>query len=287
MLNRKIPEFIWINGKFVPYNESNIHVLTHSLHYAGAVFEGIRAYNGKVFKLEEHTERLLKSAEHMQLDIKYTAKEINDITYQLLEKNSIENAYIRPLIWRGAESVAIHTLDLSVNILIAAFESQAKFVSNLKLKLGKWRKPSPDSMPPQAKSSTHYGMAVAAQSMAQAQGYDDSLILDYEGFVAECNVANIFFGKGSRIVTPIADRFLNGITRQSVMLMAKKIGFEVKEARIHLEELADYDYCFLTGTAKEVGGIGTIDLERTVLNFPDPEEKVKLLQSEFAKMVGK
>lgn len=287
MLNKKKPAFVWMNGKFISYDESYIHVLTHSLHYSGAAFEGVRAYNGKAFKLEEHTERLLQSAKYMLLDVSYSAEEINEVVYQLLEKNSIKNAYIRPLIWRSAESMGIYTPGLSTSILIAVFDSQATFANNLRLKVGKWRKPSPESMPTQAKSSTHYGMAVVSQASAESEGYSDSLILDYEGFIAECNVANIFFGKGNTIVTPIADRFLNGITRQAMIIMAKQMGFDVKEERIGPWQLGEYDYSFLTGTAREIGGIISIDFEKSVSHFPDPQEKVKLLQAEFAKMVGK
>lgn len=279
--------FIWINGKFVPSNEAYVHVLTHSLHYAGAVFEGERAYNGRVFKLEEHTNRLLKSAEYMGLKIRYSAGEIIKVTYQLLEKNSLSDAYIRPLIWRGDESLGIYNSELSVNILIAAVVSKNNFVNGLKLNLGNWCKPSLKAIPPQAKSSAHYAMAIVSQITSSQLGYDDTLVLDEQGYVAECNVANIFFGEGNKLITPIADRFLNGITRQAVMVMSRNLGFEVVEARISLEDIAKYDYSFVTGTAREIGGIGLIDLGASIINFSDPEQKVKLLQSEFAKLVGK
>lgn len=280
-------DFIWINGKFVPSNEAYIHVFTHSLHYAGAVFEGERAYNGKVFKLEEHTKRLLKSAEYMGLEIKYGEEEINQVTRELLEKNSLKDAYVRPLIWRGAESMGIYSPELSVNLLIAAVSSRIEPLNNLKLNLGSWCKPSSKALPPQAKSSAHYAMVITSQITASRLGYDDSLVLDEEGYVAECNVANIFFGKGNELITPIADRFLNGITRQAVIGMAKYMGFNVVEARISLEDLGAYDYSFRTGTAREIGGIGSIDLNKSWVYFPDPEGKVRLLQSEFAKLVGK
>ncbi|MFK7967968.1 MAG: aminotransferase class IV [Rickettsiaceae bacterium] len=280
-------DFIWINGEFVSSNESYVHVLTHSLYYAGAVFEGERAYNGKVFKLEEHTERLLKSAEYMGIKIKYSAEEIIKVTYELLERNSLKNAYIRPLIWRGTESIGIYNPKLSINILIATFSSKNEFLNGLKLNLGGWCKPSPRALPPQAKSSAHYAMAIVSQIESSKLGYDDSLVLDEEGYVAECNVANIFFGKGNKLITPIADRFLNGITRQAVIGMAKNLGFEVTEARISLEDISKYDYSFITGTSKEIGGVGSIDLKKSVIIFQDSEGKVRLLQSEFAKLVGK
>ncbi len=280
-------DFIWINGKFISSEEAYIHSLTHSLHYSGAVFEGERAYNGKVFKLEEHTKRLLKSAEIMGLEIEYSATEINKATYELLEKNVLKDAYIRPLIWRGAESMMIYNPELSVNLLIAAIYSRIEPLNNLKLNLGAWCKPSARALPPQAKSSAHYATAITSQMAASKLGYDDSLVLDEEGYVAECNVANIFFGKDNKLVTPIADRFLNGITRQTVIEMAKNLGFEIVESRISLEEIGEYEYSFITGSAREVGGVGSIDLNDSIIMFLDPEEKVKLLQSEFAKLVGK
>lgn len=292
MFNNKLPEFasdfIWINGEFLHLNKAYVHVLTHSLHYAGAAWEGERAYNGKIFKLEEHTNRLLKSAEYMGLvPIKYSAQEINAVTYELLKKNSLKDAYIRPLIWRGAESMAIYNSTLTVNMLIIMLPSRAEFLSNLKLNLSSWCKPSPKAFPPQAKSSTHYGMPVVSQITASNNGYDDSLVLDEEGYVAECNVANIFFGKGNKLITPIADRFLNGITRQAVIEMAKSLEFEVIETRIPLEALDKYEYSFITGTAREIGGVGSIDLGKIVHYFPDPDGKIKMLQSEFARLVGK
>jgi branched-chain amino acid aminotransferase len=292
MFNNKLPEFasdfIWINGEFLHLNKAYVPVLTHSLHYAGAAWEGERAYNGKIFKLEEHTNRLLKSAEYMGLvPIKYSAQEINAVTYELLEKNSLKDAYIRPLIWRGAESMAIYNPTLTVNMLIIMLPSRAEFLSNLKLNLSSWCKPSPKAFPPQAKSSTHYGMPVVSQITASNNGYDDSLVLDEEGYVAECNVANIFFGKGNKLVTPIADRFLNGITRQAVIEMAKSLEFEVIETRIPLEDLDKYEYSFITGTAREIGGVGSIDLGKIVHYFPDPDGKIKMLQSEFARLVSK
>jgi branched-chain amino acid aminotransferase len=287
MSTQKMSDFIWINGEFVPWEQSNIHVITHSLHYAGAVYEGLRAYNGKVFKLEEHTERLLKSAELMGLKVKYSAPEINGVTYEVLEKNNLQDAYIRPLIWRGSESIGLSAPGLTVNMLIAAIHSKKDFVNNIRLMLSPWRKASVNALPPQAKSSAHYGMAIVSQMMAKDHGYDDSLVLDSEGLVAESNVANVFFGKDNKLVTPIADRFLNGITRQVVIAMVKSMGFEVSEARIKLEDLSNYDYCFMTGTSKEISGVTEINLGTSSCFFLDPSRVVKMLQQEFAILVGK
>lgn len=279
--------FIWINGKFLVQREAHVNVLTHSLQYSGAVFEGERSYNGKIFKFKEHTARLLKSAEYMGLEIKYSVKEIKKATYELLKRNSLQDAYIRPFIWRGAESLKIYDSRLSNNMLISTFYSKNQFSNGLKLNLGKWCKPSAKSLPPQAKSSAHYAMATVSQIESSRLGYDDSLILDEEGYVAECNVANIFFGKGRKIITPIADRFLNGITRQAVIKMTKTLGFEVLEKRVSIEEITQYDYSFITGTAREIAGIGSINLNKSIIKFFDHEQKVKLFQSAFIKLVGK
>ena len=284
----KLSNFIWINGQFVPWDEANIHVITHSLHYAGAVYEGQRAYNGTVFKLGEHTERLFASAKVMGLKINYTSEQINKITYELLEKNNLKDAYIRPLIWRGSQSIGLAAPNLSVNIMIAAIHSKKDLINNMRLMLSPWRKAPVNALPPQAKSSAHYGMAIVSQTMAKDNGYDDSLVLDHEGFVAECNVANIFFGKDNKLVTPIADRFLNGITRQVVISMAKNMGFDAREERIKLEDLGNYDYCFMTGTSKEIAGVIEINVgDLGSCLFSDPLEKVKMLQKEFAILVGK
>lgn len=279
--------FIWINGEFVKSADANIHVLTHSLHYSGSVYEGERAYKGKVFKLHEHTERLLKSAECFGMYVDYSVEEIKAITYDLLARNGLDYAYVRPLIWRGAESMKIYTPDLSTNFMIAAIKSKNDFKTNVKLNVGKWRKANPNALPPQAKSAAHYGMSIATLVNSQKEGYDDSLMLDYEGFIAECTVSNIFFGKGKNIITPIPDRFLNGITRQSVIEMAKNLGFQVLEERIALPQLTDYDFCFITGTAKEIVGVGKIDADTISYKFPDSDKTTEFLQAEFAKMVGK
>ncbi len=283
----KISDFIWINGQFVPWEDSYIHVITHSLHYSGAAFEGIRSYNGVVFKLEEHIERLFKSAEYMGLKINFSARDINDAIYSLLDRNSLKDTYIRPLIWRGAESIGICSTNLSTHIMISAVHSKHDFAKNLKLILSKWRKSPAVSIPPQAKSSAHYAMAIVAQQNAQDNGYDDSLVLDHEGYVAECNVANIFFGKDNNLITPIADRFLNGITRQEVIKLAKNIGFNVVETRITLDELKNYDYCFMSGTSKEIATISEINLIKDIIYFKDQKNKVKILQEAFGKLVGK
>lgn len=282
----KIAEYIWINGKFVKKDQALIHAVTHSLHYAGAVFEGERAYGGKVFMLEEHTERLIKSANHMRMEAPYSADIINEATKQLLVKNNLKNAYVRPLIWRGAESIGLYSKDLSINVLIYAAESNPAFESDFNINVGVWRKAHPDSMYPQCKSSAHYAMGIVSQDLAIADGYDDSLLLDLDGNIAECTTTNIFFGKGNKLVTPIADKFLDGITRQSVIKMARNNGFEVEEKRLSLSDIEDFDLCFQTGTAGEIKGVSSIDVGAKKLLYSNIET-LKKLQAQFAVLVGK
>ena len=248
-LSNKMSDYIWINGEIVPWDEAYVHVLTHSLHYAGAVYEGERAYNGKIFKLMEHTNRLLRSAEAMHLKVNFSADEINQATREVLRLNNLKDAYVRPLIWRGAETLGAYNPILKCNILVLATESSPTFKNGMKLYVTPWRKIGVDAMPPQCKSSAHYAMMTVSQKLAQDLGYDDALILDQYDDIAESSTTNIFFGKGGAIVTPIADRFLNGITRQTVMEIARNIGIEVKEERLLLGDIGRYDSCFLTGTS--------------------------------------
>lgn len=282
----RMSDYIWINGEFVTWEEAMVHVMTHSLHYSGAVFEGERAYNGKVFKLMEHTNRLLKSAEHMHLAVHYSPEEINKATDEVLKKNNLKNAYVRPLIWRGAESLGAYNPVLKSNILIMAVESNPAFKNGMKLYVTPWRKIGADSIPVQCKSSAHYEMMTISQKMAQDLGYDDALLLDQYGDVAESSTTNIFFAKDNMLATPIADRFLNGITRQTVIEIARDLGMKVIEDRILIEDLGKYDTCFLTGTSSEVKGVTSITHDHGVYNFPN-DGLVTKLQMTYAKIVGK
>lgn len=282
---KKLAEYIWVNGEFTPWDNALVHMLTHSLNYSGAVFEGERAYGGKVFKLKEHTDRLVYSAKNMGLDLKYSTQEIISATNKLLEKNNIQNAYVRPLIWRGSEVVKMFSDTLTTNIMIATIPSQPEFKNNLKINIGKWRKPDPRSLDPQSKSSAHYANSISMLKDANAKGFDDSLLLDLEDYVAECCVTNVFFGCNNELHTPTADRFLNGITRQTVIEIANKLGIKVFERRIKLEEIEQFDNCFLTGTANEIAGIGLINRGDKIINYANA--MVPTLQHEFAKLVGK
>lgn len=285
-LSEKLSDYIWINGKIIPWDDAYIHVLTHSLHYAGAVFEGERAYNGKIFKLMEHSRRLIKSADYMHLKSDYDADEISRATEEILEKNNLNNAYVRPLIWRGAESLGAYNPVLTTNLLILAQESNPKFKNGLRLVVTPWRKVSEDAMPSQSKSSAHYAMLSISQQIAQEQGYDDALILDRFDDIAECTTTNIFFGREGELVTPIADRFLNGITRQTVVEMARNMGMKVREERLMLEDIEKYDACFATGTSAEIRGISEINTGANKLEFSN-QALVEKLQKEYAQLVGK
>ena len=284
--SEKLADFLWINGKIIPWNNAYVHVLTHSLHYAGAVFEGERAYNGKVFKLMKHTHRLLRSADYMHLKVEYSPEEIAAATIDILRKNNIKNAYVRPLIWRGAESLSAYNPVLKTNLLILATESNPEFRNGLRLCVSPWRKITEDAIPVQAKSSTHYAMLAISQKLAQDAGYDDALLLDQFGNIAECTTTNIFFGKEERLVTPIADRFLNGLTRQAVVELAENIGIKAQEKRITLEDIKEYDVCFATGTSAEIRGISSIYTGNRDIKFTN-NKMVATLQQEYAKIVGK
>ncbi len=276
--------YMWINGEFVQVNDAKISALTHSLHYAGGVFEGEKSYNGQVFKLEEHTTRLLESAKAFHLHIAYSFDDIINAHKLLIEKNNIQDAYIRPLIWQGSESLNITNSALSVNLLIAAILSSPRPFHLLNLHISRWRKPHPNSMPPQCKSSGHYNMMIVAQKEAKSLGYDDAILLDWQGFITECTVANIFFVKEDQLFTPIADRFLNGITRQTIIELAKNSGLEVKEERITLDKLGEFTEGFITGTAVEIRGIASINLGEETIVFK--ENKITdFLKTKYSELV--
>ncbi len=282
----KLSNFIWVNGKIIPWHDAYIHVLTHSLHYAGAVFEGERAYDGKIFKLLEHSKRLIASAKSVHLKVNYSLDEIQNATNEILYKNNLKNAYIRPLIWHGAESLGLYNPVLTSNMLILAQKSNPKFKKGLKLWVSPWRKVNPEAMPLQSKTSSHYAMLSISKKLAQDNGYDDALVLDQFDDIAECTTTNIFFGKKGELITPIADRFLNGITRQTVIEMATNMGIKVREERLILEDVEKYDTCFATGTSAEIRGVSSIYTRKKTLKYPN-DEIVEMLQNEYAKIVGK
>lgn len=249
--------WIWMDGKTVPWREANVHILTHALHYATSVFEGQRAYNGKIFELEAHTKRLFKSASIIGMDIPFTAEEINKACYENLEKNGLTDAYQRPVVWRGSEQMGINTKLTKVHVAIASWEWPSYFepearLKGLRLGLSSYRRPDPTTAPILAKSAANYPISCLSKEAAEKEGYDDALLLDWEGYVGEATGANIFFIKEGEIHTPSLKCVLDGITRRTVMGMAEKMGLKVVERNIRPEEMADFDQAFLTGTAAEV-----------------------------------
>jgi branched-chain amino acid aminotransferase len=256
--------FIWFDGELIEWNKAQLHLLSHGLHYASSVFEGERSYSGKIFKLKEHTERLFYSAKQLDLRVPFSIQEINDACYQTLEKNDLSDAYVRPIIWRGAETMGVSAPNSKIHCAIAVWEWPSYFSPEEKLKgirltLSGWKRPSPETIPCQAKAAGLYMICTLSKQEAESKGYDDALMLDWRGQVAEATGANIFFMKEKEIHTPLPDCFLNGITRRTVIDIAKEKGFEVIERKIELEELDNFKQCFITGTAAEVTPVSVID----------------------------
>ena len=255
---------IWFNGKTVDWADANIHILNHGLHYASCVFEGERVYEGKIFKLEEHTERLFYSAERMGITVPYTQTEINNACRKIVNIQKIHNGYVRPLIWRGSEMMAISAQKNKVHVALATWEWGSYFdpklkLNGIKLNISKWRRPAPNTIPWDTKASGLYMICTLSKHEAEAQGFTDSLMLDYEGNIAEATGANVFFkNKSGELHTPIPDSFLDGITRREVIKIAKAKGINVLERKIKPEEMKDFTGCFLTGTAAEVTPVSQI-----------------------------
>ena len=258
--------WIWMNGSFIPWKEATTHVITQGLHYASAVFEGERAYNGKIFKSKEHTKRLFKSAEIIGIEIPFSEEEINNAKDELIIKMKKNNCYIRPVVWRGSQSMGLSTVNADINVAIALWDDWASYfkmedrLSGLKLITSPWKRPAPDTAPFEAKASGPYIICTLSKQYAENKGYNDSLMLDYRGYVAEGTGANIFFIKDNEIHTPIPDCFLNGITRQTVIDMVREQGFNLIERYILPDEINKFDEAFLTGTAAEITPIKSIDL---------------------------
>ena len=256
---------IWMNGNFIDWNDARCHIITQGMHYASAVFEGERAYNGKIFKSIEHTKRLFKSAEIVGIKIPFSMDEINVAKDELINKMGLKDCYVRPIAWRGSQQMGLSTSSADINVAIAVWDDWASYFkiedrkAGLKLITSPWKRPSPDTAPCEAKASGPYVICTMSKEFAEEKGYNDALMLDYRGYVAEGTGANIFFIKGNEIHTPIPDCFLNGITRQTVIEMVSKNGFSVTEKYIKPEDISNYDEAFLTGTAAEVTPIQSID----------------------------
>ena len=256
---------IWFNGKNVAWSDAQVHILSHGLHYASCVFEGVRVYDGEIFKLKEHTDRLFYSAKRMGMNVPYTLDEINNATSGIVDIQKTLNGYVRPVIWRGSEMMAISAQKNKINVAIATWEWGSYFdpklkIEGIKLNISSWRKPSPDSIPWDTKASGLYMINTLSKHEAEAKGYVDSLMLDYQGNVAEATGANIFFKNAAgELHTPIPDSFLDGITRRCVIDIAKSKGVKVVERKIKPEEILDFVGCFLTGSAAEVTPVASID----------------------------
>jgi branched-chain amino acid aminotransferase len=256
---------IWFNGEMVPWRNAKLHVLSHALHYASSVFEGERSYAGKIFKLTEHSERLAFSANALGFELPYSVAEIDAACIETCKANGIVDGYVRPVAWRGSEMMGVSAQATRINVAIAAWDWPSYFspearMKGIRLKTSKWRRPSPETEPVHAKAAGLYMICTLSKHDAEAEGYDDCLMLDWRGRIAEATGANIFlvFGDG-KLHTPTPDCFLNGITRQTVIQLAKKRGIEVIERAIMPDELKDATEIFLTGTAAEVTPVGSID----------------------------
>jgi len=254
---------IWYDGKLVPWADAKLHVLSHGLHYASCVFEGERAYGGGIFKCTEHSERLRLSAELLDFEIPYSVAEIDAAKRLVLEKNGQRDAYVRPVAWRGSEMMAVSAQNTTIHVAIGTWEWPSYFdpaqrLKGIRLDLADFRRPDPATIPAKAKAAGLYMICTISKHKAERKGYADAMMLDWRGQVAECTGANIFFVKDGKIHTPTPDCFLDGITRKTVVDLARRRGIEVVERRIMPEELDSFSECFITGTAAEVTAVSEI-----------------------------
>lgn len=255
--------FIWFDGKMVDWRDAKIHVLTHGLHYGSCVFEGVRVYGGKIFKLREHTERLINSGKLLGFDIPYSVAELEAAQLETIKKQGVENGYIRPVAWRGSEMMAISAQKTKIHVAIASWQWPNYFSAEarergLRLQVSKWARPAPNTAPTASKAAGLYMICTMSKHAAEKDGFDDALMLDYRGLLSEATGANLFLVMDGKLHTPTPDCFLNGITRQTVMDLARARGIEVIERHIKPEELAQTQEVFLTGTAAEITPIGEI-----------------------------
>jgi branched-chain amino acid aminotransferase len=276
---------IWMNGEFIEWSDANLHVLSHGLHYASGVFEGERAYGGEIFKLTEHTERLFKSAEIMDMEIPYTVEEIDEACRQTLARQGLVDAYIRPIAWRGSEMMGVSAQQTRINVAIAVWEWPAYFdpaqrLKGIRLDMSQWRRPDPQTAPCHAKAAGLYMICTLSKHAAERKGYADAMMLDWRGQVAEATGANVFFVKDGELHTPTPDCFLNGITRQTVIGLARERQIKVNERAIMPDEMAGFEQCFIVGTAAEVTPVSEIG----PYNF-EVGDITKTLMDDYAKAV--
>ncbi|MCI4660560.1 MAG: branched-chain amino acid aminotransferase [Neomegalonema sp.] len=254
--------WIWIDGEMVPWRDAKVHLLTHALHYASCVFEGERAYEGKIFESRKHSERLAASANHLGFELPISIDALEEAKLAVMRKNELHNAYVRAVAWRGSEMMGVSAQNNTIHVGIAAWE-WASYYGDAKLKgaqldIAEWRRPDPLTIPCKAKAAGLYMICTLSKHAAERKGLSDAMMLDYRGYVAEATSANIFFVKDGVVHTPLPDCFLNGITRQTAIRLLKERGIEVQERHIMPDELEGFEQCFLTGTAAEVTPVAKI-----------------------------
>jgi branched-chain amino acid aminotransferase len=277
--------WIWLDGQLTPWREAKVHVLTHALHYASAVFEGERMYGGEIFKLTEHTERLFKSAEILDFSIPYSVAEIDEACKAVCAANHLTDCYVRPIAWRGSEQMGVTAQQSKIHVSIAAWDWPSYFnpeekARGIRLTWADWRRPAPDTAPTQSKAAGLYMICTLSKHAAERAGFNDAMMLDWRGYVAEATGANVFFVRDGEIHTPTPDCFLDGITRRSVMNLARAKGFDIVERHIKPEELSGFSECFITGTAAEVTPV------RQIGEYSFKPGNISLsLMDDFAKMV--
>jgi branched-chain amino acid aminotransferase len=283
--------FIWSDGRLIPWRDAKLHVLNHGLHYASCVFEGERAYNGSVFHLEDHNERLLNSAKILGFEVPASMDDLARATAEVISSNKIVDGYVRPIAWRGAEQMGVSAQVSKIHLAIAAWDWPAYFspearARGIRMQWAKWARPAPNTAPTQAKAAGLYMICTLSKHEAEAAGCDDALMLDWRGQIAEGTGANIFLVINGELHTPTPDCFLNGITRKTVISLAKKRGIKVVERAIMPEELAKADEVFLTGSAAEVTPVGEVIGERGHYRFT-PGTICRLMWEDYDRMVGK
>ncbi len=255
--------FIWLNGELVPWREAKTHILCHGLHYASAVFEGERAYSGVIYKLTEHSQRLVDGARELDFEIPYTVEEINEASRQVVAANEFSDCYIRPISWNGSEMMGVSARKNKVHLAIAAWEWGSYFpmeerLKGIRVSWAKYRRPDPMTAPARTKATGLYMIGTIEKNRAERQGFDEALMLDWRGRVSECTSGNIFFVKGQELHSPAPDCFLDGITRRVIIQLAKRRGYTCIDRVIMPEELNDFNECFMVGTAAEVTPIKEI-----------------------------
>jgi branched-chain amino acid aminotransferase len=279
---------IWFNNELCEWQDARVHIISHGMHYASLVFEGLRVYNTKIFKLEEHTERLFNSAKILDMKIPYSFNEIIEATKKLVSDQNIKNGYIRPFVWRGSEMMGVSAQNTKINVAIAIWDWPTYFDPNLKLKgiklnISKWQRPPQNSSPWESKAAGLYMICTLSKHQAEKEGYTDSLMLDHEGNIAEATSANIFFkDEKDELHTPIPDSFLDGITRKTVIDLAKSKNIKINERKISPDELSNFKGCFITGTAAEITPVGNIND-----NNLEVCDLIKDLSNSYEKLVGK